>query len=172
MYKSSRVLRYPCGPTWSDYHRTCDEGRERGRRLGFFTRSIVVVSYNFVDVYGRPAKPCPYESDIAIDTGNMQDSTDSAPSQDDLNLSVPAASEEVKGTASFTRVFFQLYSSTCTLTYVLYWSDAGATEPLNDAGDDDEEADDCDATDGDGVITEVPAPEPVLEARARVPTTT
>ncbi|CAA3009542.1 Hypothetical predicted protein [Olea europaea subsp. europaea] len=68
--------------------------------------------------------------------------------------------------------FFQLYLTACTLTCVLYWSDAGATEPLNDAGDDDEEADSCDATDGDGVVTEVLAPEPVPKARAGVLTTT
>ncbi|CAA3032537.1 Hypothetical predicted protein [Olea europaea subsp. europaea] len=97
------------------------------------------------DVYGGPAEPCPYESDIAIDTGNMQDAAHIAPTQDDLNLPVPTVSEEVQ--------------------------DAGATEPSNDVGDDDDEADGCDATDGDDVVTEVPALEPVLEARAEVPTT-
>ncbi|CAA2986134.1 Hypothetical predicted protein [Olea europaea subsp. europaea] len=90
------------------------------------------------DVFGGPAEPCPYESDIAIDAGNMQDAAHIAPSQDDLNLPVPAASEEVQ--------------------------DTGATELSNDAGDDDEEADGCDATDDDGVVTEVPAPESVPEA--------
>ncbi|CAA2993043.1 Hypothetical predicted protein [Olea europaea subsp. europaea] len=76
------------------------------------------------DLYGGPAEPCPYESDIAINTGNMQDIV---PSQDDLNLPVPAASEEVQ--------------------------DAGTTEPLNDVGDDDEEVDGCDTTDGDDKLT-------------------
>ncbi|CAA3013059.1 Hypothetical predicted protein [Olea europaea subsp. europaea] len=88
-----------------------------------------------VDVYGGPAEPCPYELDIAIDTGNMQDATHIAPSQDNLNLPVPAASEEVQR----------------------------ATEPSNDTEDDDEEADGCDAMDGDGVVTEVPASGPVPE---------
>ncbi|CAA3032663.1 Hypothetical predicted protein [Olea europaea subsp. europaea] len=84
------------------------------------------------DVYGGHAKPCPYESDIAIDTRNTQDAAHIAPSQDDLNLPVPAASEEVQ--------------------------DAGAMEPSNDVGDDDEEGDDCNSMVGDGVVIEVPAP--------------
>ncbi|CAA3027573.1 Hypothetical predicted protein [Olea europaea subsp. europaea] len=73
-----------------------------------------------------------------------EDAAHIAPSQDDLNLPVSAASEEVQN--------------------------AGVTKPSNDAGDDDEEADGCDTTDGDGVVTELPAPGPVPEARARVPT--
>ncbi|CAA2981199.1 Hypothetical predicted protein [Olea europaea subsp. europaea] len=106
--------------------------------------SLLIISLSDVDVYGGPAEPCPYESDIAIDTRNIQDAAHIAQSQDDLNLPVPAASEEVQ--------------------------DAGATEPSNDVGDDDEEANGCDVTDGDGVVTEVPALRPVPEARARVPT--
>ncbi|XP_022844260.1 uncharacterized protein LOC111367544 isoform X1 [Olea europaea var. sylvestris] len=98
------------------------------------------------DVYGGPAKPCPYKSDIAIDTWNMQDAVDIAPSQDDLNLPVPVTSKEVQ--------------------------DAGATEPSNDAGDDNEEADGCDTTDGNGVVTKVTALRSVPEARAGVPTMT
>ncbi|CAA2980489.1 Hypothetical predicted protein [Olea europaea subsp. europaea] len=124
----------------------CDEGRNGGRHLGFFTRSIVLVSYNFVDVYGGPVEPCPYESDIAIDKGNMQDVAHITPMQDDLNLLVPAASEEVQ--------------------------DAGAMESSNDVEDDDEEADGCNVMDGNGVVTEVPAPGPILKARTGVPTTT
>ncbi|CAA2973241.1 Hypothetical predicted protein [Olea europaea subsp. europaea] len=94
-----------------EIQQTYDEGRDGGRRLGFFTRRRL----------WRTREAMPYESDIAIDTGNMQD--------------------------------------------------AGATEPSNDAGDNDEEVDGYDAMDGDGVVTEVPAPGPVLEARAGVPTT-
>ncbi|CAA2969317.1 Hypothetical predicted protein [Olea europaea subsp. europaea] len=48
------------------------------------------------DVYGGPTEPCPYESDIAIDIGNMQDVAHIAPRQDDPNLPVPAASEEMQ----------------------------------------------------------------------------
>ncbi|CAA3011330.1 CAAX amino terminal protease [Olea europaea subsp. europaea] len=48
------------------------------------------------DIYGEPAKPCPDEQDIPIDTGNMQDVTHIAPWQEDVNLPVATASEEVQ----------------------------------------------------------------------------
>ncbi|CAA2968509.1 Hypothetical predicted protein [Olea europaea subsp. europaea] len=123
------------------------------------------------DIYGGPAEPYPYELDIAIDTGNMQDirSTHCAKP----GRSEPASVRYKRRSAKYCVLYegyFQLYLTACTLAYVLYWSDAGATEPSNDAGDDDEEADGCDATDGDGVVTEVPAPGSIPEARARVPT--
>ncbi|CAA2956947.1 Hypothetical predicted protein [Olea europaea subsp. europaea] len=96
-------------------------------------------------VHGGPIEPCPDEQDIAIATRNTQDVACIVPCQDDVNLPVATLTEEVQ--------------------------DVGAKEPSNATGDDDEEVDGCDATDGDGVITEVPAPRPVPEARVGVPTT-
>ncbi|CAA2969204.1 Hypothetical predicted protein [Olea europaea subsp. europaea] len=52
---------------------------------------------------------------------------------------------------------------------ILDVNDAGAMEPSNAAWDDDEEVKGCDATDGDGVVIEVPVPSTVPDARAGVP---
>ncbi|CAA2996728.1 Hypothetical predicted protein [Olea europaea subsp. europaea] len=62
--------------------------------------------------------------------------------------------------------------STCQWPlYCVPYEDAGTMEPSNAVGDNNEEAEGCDATDGDGVVTKVPAPEQVPKTRTRVPTT-
>ncbi|CAA2953844.1 Hypothetical predicted protein [Olea europaea subsp. europaea] len=87
MYKSLRVLNYPRGLNWFDHRYNYDGRRDE-------------------DVYGGPTEPCPDEQDILIDTGNMQDATHIVPCQDDVNLPMAIASEEVQGTASFYEGFF------------------------------------------------------------------
>ncbi|CAA2961754.1 Alpha beta hydrolase [Olea europaea subsp. europaea] len=81
------------------------------------------------DIYGGAAKPCSDEQDIPIDTGNMQHAAHIAPCQDDVNLPMAAAIKEVQG----------------------------AMEPSNVVEDDDDDAEGCNAVDGDGVVTEVTA---------------
>ncbi|CAA2982981.1 Hypothetical predicted protein [Olea europaea subsp. europaea] len=91
------------------------------------------------DVYGRPAEPFSDEQDIPIDTGNMQ--AHIVPSQDNVNLPVATAREV---------------------------QDAGAIEPSNATGDDNDEGEGCDAMNGDGAVTEVLAPRSIPKARAEV----
>ncbi|CAA2970027.1 Hypothetical predicted protein [Olea europaea subsp. europaea] len=97
------------------------------------------------DVYGGPAEPCPNEQDIPVDTENMQDAAHFAPCHDDVNLPVAAATEEVQ--------------------------DAGAAEPSNAVEDNDDDAEGCDVTECEGIVTEFAAPRPVLEPRIGVSTT-
>ncbi|CAA3031462.1 Hypothetical predicted protein [Olea europaea subsp. europaea] len=84
------------------------------------------------DVYEGHVEPCPDEQDMLVDTGTPQDRAHIAPCEDDVIKPMATASEEMQ--------------------------DVGTMEPSNVAQDDDEEAEGCDTTDGDGVVIEVLLP--------------
>ncbi|CAA3027622.1 Hypothetical predicted protein [Olea europaea subsp. europaea] len=92
------------------------------------------------DVYGGHVEPCPDEQDMLVDIVTPQDGAHIAPYEDDVIKPVAVASEEIQYGEQIDPQFG-----------VPNVNDAGAMKPSNVARDDDEEADGCDATDGDGL---------------------